>query len=117
MSLTVAEASKRLSEAFDMPIKQAKEVYYKVFKIVVDALQNPKDRVQIPGVGSFSVVHKKERDGRNPSTGEAIHIPAHDVIVFKAYKPAKQDKKVAKPAKKSPAKAPEVVVKKTKKSK
>jgi nucleoid DNA-binding protein len=73
----------------------------------VDALQNPKDRVQIPGVGSFSVVHKKERDGRNPRTGEAIHIQAHDVIVFKAYKKDKQDKKVAKPAKNFSAKAKE----------
>ena len=38
--------------------------------------------VTIQGFGSFKPVHRKESKGHNPSTGEAINIPAHDTVTF-----------------------------------
>jgi DNA-binding protein HU-beta len=38
------------------------------------------------GFGSFSVVKRKARVGRNPQTGKAIKIPAKKVVKFKAGK-------------------------------
>jgi DNA-binding protein HU-beta len=35
------------------------------------------------GFGSFSVVKRKERKGRNPQTGAALKIPARKVVRFK----------------------------------
>ena len=32
--------------------------------------------VSLPGMGKLSAVHTKARDGRNPKTGEKLHIPA-----------------------------------------
>lgn len=38
------------------------------------------------GFGTFSVVKRKAREGRNPQTGKAIKIPAKKVVKFKAGK-------------------------------
>lgn len=38
----------------------------------------------IGDIGRFSVKHKKARPGRNPATGELLHIPAHNSVAFKA---------------------------------
>lgn len=40
------------------------------------------EAVRIPGLGTFRVVVKSERQGRNPRTGEPITIPAHNKLTF-----------------------------------
>ena len=42
------------------------------------------DRVALVGFGSFSVVKREARKGRNPQTGKEIKIPAKKVVKFKA---------------------------------
>lgn len=42
--------------------------------------------VSLPGMGKLSAVHTKARDGRNPKTGEKLHIPAKLRVVFKPSK-------------------------------
>jgi DNA-binding protein HU-beta len=44
------------------------------------------DRCTIPGLGTFSVSHRKAREGRNPRTKEKITIPASMNVRFKAGK-------------------------------
>jgi DNA-binding protein HU-beta len=41
-------------------------------------------RLALVGFGTFSVVKRKAREGRNPQTGKAIKIPAKKVVKFKA---------------------------------
>jgi DNA-binding protein HU-beta len=48
------------------------------------------ERVFIPGLGSFTVTERKARDGRNPSTGETIKIPAMRAVKFRAGKEVKE---------------------------
>ena len=43
-------------------------------------------RIGLVGFGTFSVVKRKAREGRNPQTGKAIKIPAKKVVKFKAGK-------------------------------
>lgn len=43
-------------------------------------------RFGLVGFGTFSVVKRKAREGRNPQTGKAIKIPAKKVVKFKAGK-------------------------------
>lgn len=45
--------------------------------------------VSLTGFGSFAVISKAERQGRNPQTGETITIAAHRTVKFKAGKPLK----------------------------
>ncbi|MEF9950610.1 MAG: HU family DNA-binding protein [Mucinivorans sp.] len=42
------------------------------------------DKIALVGFGSFSVVAKPARTGRNPRTGAAIKISAKKVVKFKA---------------------------------
>ncbi len=44
------------------------------------------EELTIPGLGSFSVIEKSARNGRNPKTGETIQIAARKAVKFKAYK-------------------------------
>ncbi len=44
------------------------------------------DKVTITGFGTFEVRSRQARMGRNPQTGEPIHIPATKVPHFKAGK-------------------------------
>ena len=56
------------------------------------------DTVSLVGFGTFSVRHRKARDGRNPSTGDAMHIAASNVPGFKAGKALKDTVKAGNPA-------------------
>jgi DNA-binding protein HU-beta len=42
------------------------------------------DRISLVGFGSFSVSNRAARMGRNPKTGQEIHIAAKNVVRFKA---------------------------------
>ncbi len=44
----------------------------------------------IPGIGKLVKVNRKERQGRNPATGETITIPAKTVVKFRVAKAAKE---------------------------
>lgn len=56
------------------------------------------DKVTLVGFGTFEARDRKAREGRNPSTGEAIKIPATTVPAFSAGKMFKEE--VAAKAKK-----------------
>lgn len=47
------------------------------------------DKVQLVGFGTFEVVERAERMGRNPSTGKEMLIPASKSPKFKAGKALK----------------------------
>ncbi len=44
------------------------------------------ERVTLSGFGSFRVVERAEQKGRNPQTGQAMTIPAHNVVKFRPGK-------------------------------
>ncbi len=44
------------------------------------------DRVELRGFGAFSVKSRDARMGRNPRTGEAVHVPEKRVPFFKTGK-------------------------------
>ena len=62
---------------------QAKAALDGTLESISQALAND-DKVQLIGFGTFSVVEKPARTGRNPRTKETIQIPARKVVKFKA---------------------------------
>ena len=48
------------------------------------------DSVLLVGFGGFSVTKRAAREGRNPRTGEAVHIPAAKVPKFTPGKGLKE---------------------------
>ena len=68
--------------------KQANEAFESVVEAIVMHLERG-ERVQVPGLGSFSLGARAARTGRNPKTGEAISIAASKTVRFKAGKDLK----------------------------
>jgi DNA-binding protein HU-beta len=53
------------------------------------ALKKKDGKVTLVGFGTFSKVHRKAREGRNPQTGKPIKIKARNAVKFKAGKALK----------------------------
>ncbi len=64
---------------------QATDAVAAVFGAIEGTLVN-KDKAAFIGFGTFSTSERAARDGRNPSTGATIKIPAKTMIKFKAGK-------------------------------
>ncbi len=52
---------------------------------MVDAMCSG-EKVTLLGFGTFSVVERARKKGRNPQTGQDIIIPAHNAVKFKPGK-------------------------------
>jgi len=84
--LTKSQTMAALAERCEISKKKAVEV---VDALVSLAYSQAKNGFTIPGLGKLVLVHRKARMGRNPATGEAIHIPAKTVLKFRIAKAAK----------------------------
>lgn len=49
---------------------------------IITRTVSEEDRVTLSGFGSFRVVERKEKKGRNPHTGQSLIIPAHNIVKF-----------------------------------
>ncbi|MDR2886748.1 MAG: HU family DNA-binding protein [Bacteroidales bacterium] len=49
------------------------------------------ERIQLPGMGTFSVTQRSARTVRNPRTGAQLNIPAKKVVKFKAAPALNED--------------------------
>jgi integration host factor subunit beta len=65
--------------------KDAEIIVDTVFDSMIESLAQG-DRIEIRGFGSFAVKHRDDREGRNPKTGEPVHIPAKRLPHFKIGK-------------------------------
>ncbi|MGK7917118.1 MAG: HU family DNA-binding protein [Prochloraceae cyanobacterium] len=74
--------------------KQADAVITAAIETIMEAVSEG-DKVTLVGFGSFERRHRKEREGRNPKTGEKMEIPETMVPAFSAGKLFKE--KVAPP--------------------
>ena len=75
-----------IAECAGISKKQAKAA---IEGLVEMAYREAKNSFTIPGLGKLVRVQRKARMGRNPATGEAIHIPAKTVLKFRIAKAAK----------------------------
>ncbi len=69
--------------------KKDSEAVVKAFTETVSESLEKGDKVQLVGFGTFEVVERSERTGKNPITGTDITIPASRVPKFKAGKALK----------------------------
>ena len=74
-----------IAEAGGITRVRAELVLNKVLSNMTKAMEQG-ERVTLSGFGSFKVVEKAAQKGRNPQTGQAIVIPAHNVVKFKPGK-------------------------------
>ncbi len=65
--------------------KVSREAVDAVVSAITDSLAR-EERVTLVGFGTFQVMERKARTGRNPRTGKELQIPAKKVPKFKAGK-------------------------------
>ncbi len=73
----------------DLSKKDSEKAVKAVFDSITESLTKGK-KVQLVGFGNFEVRNRKEREGRNPATGEKIKIKALKVPAFKPGKALKE---------------------------
>jgi integration host factor beta subunit len=69
--------------------KDTEVVVNTIFDSMIDSLKIG-DRIEIRGFGSFQVKMREAREGRNPKTGEPVHISAKRTPFFKVGKELKE---------------------------
>jgi DNA-binding protein HU-beta len=69
--------------------KEAESAVACIFESITTALKE-KESVSVVGFGTFKVNKRKGREGRNPKTGEAVHIPERYVPKFVPAKTLKE---------------------------
>ena len=88
--MTKAEFVKALKEQAGLAtLAQAEAAFESLFGIIKTSLKKG-DAVSISGFGSFKVVQRKARKGRNPRTGKEIKIPASKTAKFTPGKALKE---------------------------
>ncbi|NKB81671.1 MAG: integration host factor subunit beta [Nitrospirales bacterium] len=79
----VAERSSTLTR------RQAETAVNAIFGSIRDALQRG-EKTEIRGFGSFCLRMRRNKDGRNPKTGETVPVPEKRMPFFKAGKEFKE---------------------------
>ena len=82
---TKSELVERISERTRLPRARAELVVNCVFDSMIDALKRG-DGIEIRGFGSFTVRSYKAYDGRNPRTGEIVHVEPKRLPFFRVGK-------------------------------
>ena len=77
------------SELIDEVAKQAPDISKRDIEIIVNTIFDSMtealaqhDRIEIRGFGSFIAKPRRAREGRNPRTGEKVHVPQKWVPFF-----------------------------------
>jgi DNA-binding protein HU-beta len=74
-----------VAEATGKTKKDSKVLVESIISVLKSTLSAGED-VKIVNFGTFKIVARKARKGRNPRTGEALDIPAKNVVRFKVGK-------------------------------
>lgn len=88
-TVTLKHLAAALAEAHEMSKKQTEAVLTDLVARITKHLKKG-DRIRIVGLGILQVRKRAARMGRNPATGEAIHIKASKKVAFRAAKELKE---------------------------
>jgi len=82
MTLTKAQLIDFLQEEIGTPRNKTTELFETLLDIIKTTLADGEELL-ISGFGKFCVKDKKERKGRNPSTGEELMLAKRRVVTFR----------------------------------
>lgn len=84
--MTKSELIQRLAERNPhLYLRDIEKIVETIFDEITGALVKG-DRVELRGFGAFSVKERESRTGRNPRTGETVHVEAKRLPFFKTGK-------------------------------
>jgi DNA-binding protein HU-beta len=88
-TVTLKHLAAALSEEHEMSKKSAETILTDLVGRITKHLKKG-ERIRIVGLGILQVRKRAARMGRNPATGEAIHIKASKKVAFRASKELKE---------------------------
>jgi len=80
-----AELIEEASSKTGLTKKTSREAVDAIISAITDSLAR-EEKVTLVGFGTFQVMERKARRGRNPQTGKELQIPAKKVPKFKPGK-------------------------------
>lgn len=84
--MTKSELIQRIAEQNpQLYMRDVEKIVDTIFDEITQALVDG-NRVELRGFGAFSVKHRDARVGRNPRTGESVHVAAKRLPFFKTGK-------------------------------
>jgi len=88
-TITLKHLAADIAESQDLSKKHTEDVLTDMVDLIAKHLKKG-DRVRIVGLGILQVRKRAARTGRNPTTGEAIHIKASKKVAFRPVKELKE---------------------------
>ena len=82
-ALTRSDLAELLFERVGLNKREARDFIDAFFDLIVSQLAQGQE-AKISGFGSFELLTKQSRPGRNPRSGESVAIPAKRVVKFRA---------------------------------
>ena len=87
-NLIKSDIIQNLSIKTGFSINYSKKIFSELIEIILNNIKE--GNLNLKNIGSFKVISKRERVGRNPKTGLAATINARRVITFKPSKLMKE---------------------------
>ncbi|MCL2017313.1 MAG: integration host factor subunit alpha [Alphaproteobacteria bacterium] len=81
-TITRADLSESIQQATGLTGTESYKVVDLFFSEIADSLVRGEE-VKVSGLGTFKILDKKQRMGRNPKTGEPAIISARRVVSFR----------------------------------
>jgi DNA-binding protein HU-beta len=97
--MTKAEFVTKVAKELEITKKAANAALDCTLSSIMEAVRAG-DAVTFIGFGSFKMVERAAREGRNPTTGKKLKIPAKKAVKFTAGKAFKESLNVVKKGKK-----------------
>lgn len=88
-AMTKSQLVRHLSDEAEVSRKAAATILEELLNTAVRETKN-KGVFVVPGIGKLRKANRKARMGRNPQTGEPIHIKAKTVVRFRVSKSCKE---------------------------
>lgn len=82
VNITKKDITRIINSKLGLPKILAHNILNEIFKIIINQIKIKKT-LKIKNFGTFRVLHKKEREGRNPKTNKAHQINERNVVTFK----------------------------------
>jgi len=83
--MTKSEMTMKVADRLKLSVSQAETVVNTIFDLMATAM-TAGERIEIRGFGSFEVRSYKAYEGRNPKTGESVHVKPKKLPYFKVGK-------------------------------
>ena len=79
-NITKEDLIKGLSKKTGYPLSFSKKIINDLIKIIIENTKS--GNLILKSLGSFKIIHKKERVGRNPKTKEEFLISSRKIVSF-----------------------------------